>query len=837
MNWEIVIEPANKKVSQSVAEQLSTANWHFKTFNRIGDVIRNCWDCCFTVQSAVQQNLVRHASEHENGRLAVVVDKDAKRRAFMDYEGYTFRLMKGYLGDPSFYQHRPDMSKEDVAYIRNKLAHQFLPKHLARREAFNADNTQYAYHNYKGKCIGHEGGLICGKDHAHEREIVSDVSNPFRAHFKSIARAIRLIKYLSEEPTWTLWYQNDLKPSILSKIAKLKTCEKHVHKCKCGRDKHPINMAKFDASQFFKSADINRGVSRIHELLDRVQQKKKLAAVAVFRTCRMQGNLCSSRRKDEQHVKIIRFSAIKQALEFIKRDVFFAVGDNIVMRQRGWPMGGSLSEPSTLVDIQEEIRLRYSTEDVNGSLEHLLEGLSDLNMNFQDIIQGVQHVDDAAVFSKVLCTQCLGRVMEKLWPADVGVTMEEEGQIMRMLSGVIVIEGQIVRVFPYIPNFHFCLGLSENQKIAKLGSFIGPEIHSYDMLRSYIFSELLRFNAILQGDDMAAIIFIALIVREAAALGWPEKWISKALRSLPRKHTTNFVNLCRKVGKQLVHNSCISYFSTPLILCKQVLALPSVANYCAHLAAMGGGNWQQQGGWQPKGKGQSNRNQNSKGKGGKGDRNQYGIPPIHQNFRFPGEQWQGQQQRQEIVQQNVQGGMSQLIGWAQKKMEDEQQAEQNQHRKETVRAEIQESFTEVMRELMGAPPKQAEPVQEKSTSSSSSDKGYLAGGLQAMMQMFGAGKKKEEKKNDDKKKKDEKGKRKRSPSPSGSSDSDSDDSTQAGFPTDPDWLKAIKEAQKADLLEKMKKEKEKEKKKEKDKKEQKEKDKKEKKDDGKKEKR
>ena len=61
-------------------------------------------------------------------------------------------------------------------------------------------------------------------------------------------------------------------------------------------------------------------------------------------------------------------------------------------------MGGSLSEPSTLVDLQEEIRLIYSTEDVNGSLEHLLEGLSELNLNFQDIIQGVQHVDDAAFF-------------------------------------------------------------------------------------------------------------------------------------------------------------------------------------------------------------------------------------------------------------------------------------------------------------------------------------------------------------------------------------------------------------------------------------------------------
>ena len=71
-------------------------------------------------------------------------------------------------------------------------------------------------------------------------------------------------------------------------------------------------------------------------------------------------------------------------------------------------MGGSLSEPSTLVDLQEEIRLRSSAEDVKGSLEYLLEGLSELNLDFRDITQGVQHVDDAAVFFKSPLHSLLG---------------------------------------------------------------------------------------------------------------------------------------------------------------------------------------------------------------------------------------------------------------------------------------------------------------------------------------------------------------------------------------------------------------------------------------------
>ena len=69
-------------------------------------------------------------------------------------------------------------------------------------------------------------------------------------------------------------------------------------------------MAKFDASQFFKDADINRGAQRIAELLERVNKQKRAPAVAFYRSNRMQGNLCSSRRRDEQHVKIVRFKTI-----------------------------------------------------------------------------------------------------------------------------------------------------------------------------------------------------------------------------------------------------------------------------------------------------------------------------------------------------------------------------------------------------------------------------------------------------------------------------------------------------------------------------------------------
>ena len=82
-------------------------------------------------------------------------------------------------------------------------------------------------------------------------------------------------------------------------------------------------MAKFDASQFFKNASIERGIQRINELLSRVQKKTKLSAVAVHKGSRMGGFMCHSRRKDDLNYKVIRFKEIQDALNFARHDVYF----------------------------------------------------------------------------------------------------------------------------------------------------------------------------------------------------------------------------------------------------------------------------------------------------------------------------------------------------------------------------------------------------------------------------------------------------------------------------------------------------------------------------------
>ena len=72
-------------------------------------------------------------------------------------------------------------------------------------------------------------------------------------------------------------------------------------------------------------------------------------------------------------------------------------------------MGGSFSEPATLIDIGEEIRRLYTYTYVAQRAGLHYEGLTT-----QEVVQGIQHVDDSLVLSKILCQNCLLKGRRKI---------------------------------------------------------------------------------------------------------------------------------------------------------------------------------------------------------------------------------------------------------------------------------------------------------------------------------------------------------------------------------------------------------------------------------------
>ena len=93
------------------------------------------------------------------------------------------------------------------------------------------------------------------------------------------------------------------------------------------------------------------------DLLDRVSAATGFDAVAISRGRPVTGALCKAARRSDCARRVVPFTDIKKCLALAYKDNFFILGDQVLMRKECWPMGGPLSEPGTLIDLSENLRL------------------------------------------------------------------------------------------------------------------------------------------------------------------------------------------------------------------------------------------------------------------------------------------------------------------------------------------------------------------------------------------------------------------------------------------------------------------------------------------------
>ena len=188
---------------------------------------------------------------------------------------------------------------------------------------------------------------------------MADAASPLKGSFKTMARSIRLIKILADEPCWPLWRMADLKIELLSRVDHLAKVPKYEHVRPCGEAKQsPLSFCKADASQFFKSASVVRALSRLDDLLKRLEAKRYVG-VQLAREGRVHGKLSRTFVKPIATCKFISFQSIRQCMNFALNDQLSFIGDIVMFRHTGWPMGGSFSEPGTLIDLSESTRLLF----------------------------------------------------------------------------------------------------------------------------------------------------------------------------------------------------------------------------------------------------------------------------------------------------------------------------------------------------------------------------------------------------------------------------------------------------------------------------------------------
>ena len=142
-------------------------------------------------------------------------------------------------------------------------------------------------------------------------------------------------------------------------------------------------------------------------------------------------------------------------MHYAANDNLCALGTLIIERVAGWPMGGSFSEPATLVDLGEDIFSLYD-EDQDANIS----GWRITGFSLDELVQALQHVDDAFLLSLVWCTDCLYKGVLMVWPQDVGVKLEEFGPMVRFLQSTVhVVNSRFLEVLshPFVTLFAFLL--------------------------------------------------------------------------------------------------------------------------------------------------------------------------------------------------------------------------------------------------------------------------------------------------------------------------------------------------------------------------------------------
>ena len=348
----------------------------------------------------------------------------------------------------------------------------------------------------------------------------------------------------------------------MKRFAKLRSDAKYVTVCPCGRQKHhQLTLAKIDAAQFFKSASVKGGLKRIKKFLRRTELVQEKNGVAVLRSARAHGYLCSSDRKVSKDHDFCSFDEILTGVHYAASDRYFVLGDEIIERLDGWPMGGSFSEPATLIDLGHDVAKFHLSAAKQEQVGWILPGYSPTQL-----IAGLLHVDDSHIASRVFCLRCLLRGV----PPDVGTSLEDSGASVQFLQAQIhVLSHGEFAVGPAAQNIDYARGSALHPEFSRLAPFSGTAHHTYKMLRMFLSGRFVTFNRLAAGVSRNAALATAATVCECLRLQWPLAWIIRVMRTVPRHYRSEYTACLRKVSKVMAAWQRASSFDDLLCLFNQ----------------------------------------------------------------------------------------------------------------------------------------------------------------------------------------------------------------------------------------------------------------------------
>ena len=160
-------------------------------------------------------------------------------------------------------------------------------------------------------------------------------------------------------------------------------------------------------------------------------------------------------------------------------------------------------------------------------------------------------------YQKTICNKCLASGMSRLWPPDVGISIEGVPPTITFLHLTLTLLDKVdecpISFAPAAPNADFATGISDFPVVSKIPPFIKTITVPRCVVGPYINCKFAAFDQIYGSDLDGADYSTALRMSELLQLDWPPRIIARLMITIGKYSHTRFEFFFRTAAKLLRH--------------------------------------------------------------------------------------------------------------------------------------------------------------------------------------------------------------------------------------------------------------------------------------------
>jgi hypothetical protein len=217
----------------------------------------------------------------------------------------------------------------------------------------------------------------------------------------------------------------------------------------------------------------------------------------------------------------------------------------------GIPMGGHLSK------IMISILLASMESNAFSDRRWLIENGFYLpvflkrRMHPSVLFNGLRHVDDALIFSRVYCTDCLTILMHAIYRAPLQFSVESLPPVCEFLDTDVIAVDNRLRLLIRQKNQEWAAGTSDTIQKFGLPPVLGVPVIARRRVAAFISVKLHRVHQLHPPGDDFRIRALVIIVQELIRLGYTPKFLTRAANSIHNRKIEDLAALIGPVASSL----------------------------------------------------------------------------------------------------------------------------------------------------------------------------------------------------------------------------------------------------------------------------------------------